>query len=60
MPAVGGILDQEAGLLDKMALCEDAFYTVYEYVNLPPGRAAAWGKANPKKRQFVVDLMYGK
>jgi hypothetical protein len=59
LPGPGGILDQEVGLLDRMAVCEDAFYTLIEYNALPAGQGSAWGKRNPKKQAFIVGLMYG-
>lgn len=59
LPGSGGILDQEAGLLDRMAICEDAFYTVAEYKRLPAGGGSAWGKRNPAGMELIVELAHG-
>ena len=59
LPGSGGILDQEAGLLDRMAICEDAYYTVADYKRLPPGTGSAWGKRNPDGLALILELQYG-
>lgn len=59
LPGPGGILDQEAWLLERMAICEDAFYTVLDYKRQPAGGGSAWGKRNPTGMEFIVELTHG-
>jgi hypothetical protein len=57
LPAGGGIWDQEPGKLERMAICEDAFYSYYEFRHLEAGTGAKWQRSNPHKWEIVKEML---
>lgn len=57
LPEAGGLLDQEAGLLNRMALHADAYDAWAEYTSLVAGSGAEWQRRNPHKWRLVLEIM---
>ena len=58
LPAAGGLLDQEAGLLDRMNWASAVYKACSGYTNAP--QLAQWIKNNPDAHdlyKYVVNLL---
>ena len=58
LPYGGGLLDQPAGLLDKMRVALGVYNVVQSFEGQQPGTKAAWVRANPGGWKTVIDA-YG-
>jgi hypothetical protein len=56
LPRAGGILDQPAGLLQRMNACWEATQAVRAYGERKPGTDAAWKQAHPNEWAWVKQV----
>lgn len=56
LPYAGGLVDQEPGLLRRMAILGDAYDAYYEYWHLEAGTGAEWQRRNPLMWAIVEDI----
>lgn len=56
LPIAGGVLDQPAGLLDKMAFAENIYNTIKSYEAVPPTKVVEWIQSNPDAWNLIVRL----
>lgn len=59
LPRAGGVLDQEPGLLLRMAIAHDAYRLWDEYINIEPGKGAEWQRRNPQKWKLIEPMIEG-
>lgn len=55
LPLAGGLLDQPAGLLDRMAIAENAYDTGRSFAAIRPGKGAEWVEANPAGWDLICE-----
>lgn len=57
LPESGGVLEQEAGLLDRMELAESIFHTWRAWIQRKPGHEGEWAAAHPEAWETVMKIM---
>lgn len=54
----GGLLDQPAGLYERMAVAEDAYNAVKAFDSIPAGHGARWVQNNPRVWRLVQEILF--
>lgn len=56
LPRAGGILDQPAGLLDRMAYAQNVYNTIKAYERVTADQLGNWVQNNPEAWELIARI----